>query len=396
MRIFSIHKSKSKKQVSEKTPKLAANKFLEKRKVGTVIYLHEHPSGKIHGPYRKDNDKKIMKGGWRDLERNDFKISENPQLLEGTNQLIIKEEKKTFLIRLIINDPYIFFGDNTFTIDGIPSYTYVINNTHYRDKSNRNKNKFVQEFLVCRKLEPEGHHYRPKLVKINEIEPKILLGLYYQYILRCKQDYPSLKLNRDVQNYYRLYMKRLFLYLLLYVLPILNKYIAKIIDNDENEYIKEKKYYSEIFEYLADINFDEFLDMFAMFFNMPQNFKQEFKQGYEKEEQKIKNRNTVENSNAVERISENVRRNSIIIESMLESQPSSSGTGPININPAMVIPLLPIIVVGVAIGGVICGSFYLGKQLIKKINEPKEPKKHKNGNRNRNKVEIEMETRSGN
>ena len=30
MRIFSIHKSKSKKQISEKTPKLAAQKFLEK------------------------------------------------------------------------------------------------------------------------------------------------------------------------------------------------------------------------------------------------------------------------------------------------------------------------------------------------------------------------------
>ena len=63
MRIFSIHKSKSKKQVLEKSPKLAAKKFLEKRKVGTVIYLHEHPSGKIHGPYRKEYDKKIMKGG---------------------------------------------------------------------------------------------------------------------------------------------------------------------------------------------------------------------------------------------------------------------------------------------------------------------------------------------
>ena len=63
MRIFSIHKSNSKKKISEKTPKLAAKKFLEKRKVGTVIYLHEHPSEKIHGPYRKEYDKKIMKGG---------------------------------------------------------------------------------------------------------------------------------------------------------------------------------------------------------------------------------------------------------------------------------------------------------------------------------------------
>lgn len=218
-----------------------------------------------------------MKGGFSDLERNDFKISENPPLLDGTNQLIIKEEKKTFLTRLIINDPYIFFGDNTFKIDGIPSYTYVINNTHYRDKSNRNKNKFVQDFLVCRKLKPEGHQYRPKLVKISEIEPKILLGLYYQYILRSKQDYPSLKLNRNVRNYYRLYMKRLFLYLLLYVLPILNQYIETIINNDEYEYKKEKEYYTEIFEYLADIDFDEFVDMFMSFYNMPPSFKQEFK-----------------------------------------------------------------------------------------------------------------------
>lgn len=384
MRIFSIHKSKSKKQVSEKSPKLAAQKFLEKRKVGTVIYLHEHPSGKIHGPYRKDYDKKIMKGGRGDLERNDFKISNNPPLLDGTNQLIIKEERKTFLRRLIIRDPYIFFGDNTFEIDGIPSYTYVINNTHYRDKNNTNKNMFVQEFLQCRKLESNGNQYKLKRVKISEIEPKILLGLYYQYILRSKQDYPSLKLNRDVRNYYRLYMKRLFLYLLLYVLPILNQYIGTIIDNEENEYIKEKKYYTEIFKYLADIDFDEFLNMFPMFYDMPENFKQEFKEGYEKEKQKI---NNVENRNAVEIISQNVIRNSIRIESMLESQPSSSGTRSININPAMIIPLIPFIVVGVAIGGVICGSFYLGKKLIKKIKEPKEGKdrnKNRNGNRNGN------------
>jgi hypothetical protein len=384
MRIFSLHKSKSKKQVSEKSPKLAANKFLEKRKVGTVIYLHEHPSGKIHGPYRKEYDKKIMKGGWRDLERNDFKISENPQLLEGTNQLIIKEEKKTFLRRFIINDPYIFFGDNTFTIDGIPSYTYVINNTHYLDKRNSNKNKFVQEFLVCRKLEPNGHHFRPNPVKISEIEPKILLGLYYQYILQCKQDYPSLKLNRYVQNYYRLYMKRLFLYLLLYVLPILNEYIATIIDNEENEYKKEKEYYADIFEYLEDINFDVFIDMFARLYNMPPNFKQEFMKGYKKEEQKINN------SNNVETISKNVRRNSIRIESSLELQPSSSGTGPININPIAIIPLIPLIIIGAVIGGVICGSFLGGKKLIKKI---KGLNRNRNGRgRGRgNEVEIEME-----
>ena len=385
MRIFSIHKSKSKKQVSEKTPKLAANKFLEKRKVGTVIYLHEHPSGKIHGPYRKEYDKKIMKGGWLDLERNDFKILENPPLLEGTNQLIIKEEKKTFLRRFIINDPYIFLGDNTFTIDGIPSYTYVINNTHYLDKRNSNKNKFVQEFLVCRKLEPKGKHYKTNPVKISEIPPKILLGLYYQYIEQCKQDYPSLKLNRYVQNYYRLYMKRLFLYLLLYVLPILTQYIETIIKNKEYECKKEKEYYLEIFNYLDDINFDEFIDMFARCYNMPPNFKQEFKQGYKKEEQ------TIKNSNNVETISETVRRNSIRIESNLESQSSLSGTGPININPIAIMPVIPLIIIGAVIGGVICGSFFCGKKLIEKIKSLK-----RNGRGNEMEIEMEMETISVN
>ena len=393
MRIFSIHKSKSKKKISEKTPKLAAQKFLEKRKVGTVIYLHEHPSGKIHGPYRKEYDKNIMKGGRGDLERNDFKISENLPLLEGTNQLIIKEKKKTFLKRFIVSEPYIFFGDNTFKIDGIPSYTYVINNYHYYRENKNNKNSFVRQFIVCRKIEPEGHQYRPKQVKISEIEPKILLGLYYQYILRCKQDYPSLKLNRYVQNYYRLYMKRLFLYLLLYVLPILNEYIATIIDNEEYEYKKEKEYYTEIIEYLTGIDFDEFIDMFARVYNMPPNFKQEFMEGYKKEKQKINN------SNNFETISETVRRNSIRIESSLESQPSSSGTGPININPIAIIPLIPLIIIGAVIGGVICGSFLGGKKLIKKIKGLKRNGNgNGNGNGNRrgrgrgNEVEIEMET----
>ena len=101
MRIFSIHKSKSKKKISEKTPKLAAQKLLEKRKVGTVIYLHEHPSGKIHGPYRKDYDKKIMKGGGffgiSSVPVSEFRIDRPrnsrtpyPPFLEETGQLIIK------------------------------------------------------------------------------------------------------------------------------------------------------------------------------------------------------------------------------------------------------------------------------------------------------------------
>jgi hypothetical protein len=107
MRIFSIHKSKSKKQISEKSPKLAAKKFLEKRKVGTVIYLHEHPSGKIHGPYRKEYDKKVMKGG---LDVFDYRVDRNrgtryPPVLAGTNQLIIKQTRVGFLS----NEPHIFF-----------------------------------------------------------------------------------------------------------------------------------------------------------------------------------------------------------------------------------------------------------------------------------------------
>ena len=114
MRIFSIHKSKSKKQVSEKSPKLAAQKFLEKRKVGTVIYLHEHPSGKIHGPYRKEYDKKIMKGGalsldWSfgSLSKSEFKVKIplaelKPRILHGTDQLIIKQTRRDF------GEPHIF------------------------------------------------------------------------------------------------------------------------------------------------------------------------------------------------------------------------------------------------------------------------------------------------
>ena len=129
MRIFSIHKSKSKKQISEKTPKLAAQKFLEKRKVGTVIYLHEHPSGKIHGPYRKEYDKNIMKGG---LDVFDYRVDRPqnsrtlyPPVLAGTNQLIIKQTRVGFLS----NEPRIFFGDNrkTDTADN-HYYTYVCKN----------------------------------------------------------------------------------------------------------------------------------------------------------------------------------------------------------------------------------------------------------------------------
>jgi hypothetical protein len=77
MRIFSVYKTKSKTRVSEKTPKLAAKKFLEKKKVGTIIYLQEHPSEKVHGPYQKTSDKKIMKGGLVDNLGNCYDINYN-------------------------------------------------------------------------------------------------------------------------------------------------------------------------------------------------------------------------------------------------------------------------------------------------------------------------------
>ena len=77
MRIFSVYKTKSKTRVSEKTPKLAAKKFLEKKKVGTILYLQEHPSEKVHGPYQKTSDKKIMKGGLIDNLGNCYDINYN-------------------------------------------------------------------------------------------------------------------------------------------------------------------------------------------------------------------------------------------------------------------------------------------------------------------------------
>jgi hypothetical protein len=77
MRIFSVYKTKSKTRVSEKTPKLAAKKFLEKKKVGTILYLQEHPSEKVHGPYQKTSDKKIMKGGLIDMNGNCYDINYN-------------------------------------------------------------------------------------------------------------------------------------------------------------------------------------------------------------------------------------------------------------------------------------------------------------------------------
>ncbi len=362
MRIFSLHKSKSKKQVLEKTPKLAAKKFLEKRKVGTVIYLHEHPSGKIHGPYRKEYDKKIMKGGFN-LTCEDFKILKNPQLLEGTTQLIIKEERISSWHRRIFREPLLFFGDSTFKQDSIPSYTYVIYNSYVIDREN--KNKFVKKTLTCYKVVSLNSQYRLKKVQISEIENNILLGLYYQYIERCKQDFPSLKISRGVQYYYRLYMKRLFLYLLLYVLPKLNLYILPILQSGNQDNI-ELKYYHSIVEYVTNIDIDRLLSIFVTSYDMPREFKEEIMKGYLNSKQSNENANMFENAMRLSVSSQDIESK---LEQPLQLQQSSSGSGAVNL--FEVIPVLPIlipaVIIGIPIGIVVCGTMHLAKQIAKMI-----------------------------
>ena len=236
-------------------------------------------------------------------------------------------------------------------------------------RSQTTKNIFITGLIECQEITAIGIVGKT----MSDIEPQILLGLYYQYILRCKEDYDSLN---GLENYDGLYMKRLFLYLLLYVLPILNNYIATIIDNEDDKSMKEKLYFKLIFEYVDSINLDVFIDMFARCYHMPESIKQKIKNGYKKEEQTIKNGN---NRGNVENISANVRRKSIRIESSLESPPSSSGSGPININPIAIVPLIPLIIIGAVIGGVLCGSFFCAKKLIEAIK-----KRKRNGNRRGN------------
>ena len=220
MRIFSIHKSKSKKQISEKTPKLAAQKFLEKRKVGTVIYLYEHPSGKIHGPYRKEYDKKIMKGG---LSIDDFMVDGPPGLLYGTTQLIIKRTRVGFLS----NEPRLFFGKKDITdAQGNNYYTFVCKNKDYD----------INNLILFRKLQIINNTAQIidlNLQQVKDIKPEILLGFYTQYIDRCREDFPE---GREIIFRF-LYMRRLFFYLFYHILPIItlyivNKYFENISQNN--------------------------------------------------------------------------------------------------------------------------------------------------------------------
>jgi hypothetical protein len=269
MRIFSIHKSKSKKQVSEKTPKLAANKFLEKRKVGSVIYLHEHPSGKIHGPYRKEYDKKIMKGGaWSfgSLSKSEFKVriplgGITPEVLYGTNQLIIKQTRRD------IFEPHIFFGPKDFKIDGNNYYTYAVFNTYLHPVSLR-ENQFIKGMITCQKITDNDIASET----MTKIEAPILLGFYTQYIDICKRDFPED--TRPIENIDSLHMARLFFYLFYNILPIIAGYILEQYitpksqsSNFRNVNIQtliqqypEIGYFMNILSFIKRIDFDRLLD----------------------------------------------------------------------------------------------------------------------------------------
>jgi hypothetical protein len=254
MRIFSIHKSKSKKQVSEKTPKLAAQKFLEKRKVGTVIYLQEHPSGKIHGPYRKEYDKKIMKGG---LDFNHFKIGNNIELLQGSEQLIIKRTRVG-----LSWEPRIFFGDNTkIDSNGNYYYTYVCKNKDY-DLGN---------LMLFRKLEfSNGMPTRITDLtheEVKNIPPKILLGFYTQYIDRCKENFQY----RGIIDVFLedIYMRRLFYYLYLNILPVIGEYILNeyvVVENFNSKNLQHNIdfiYFMNIIKFLKRVHIREFVKELA-------------------------------------------------------------------------------------------------------------------------------------
>ena len=269
MRIFSIHKSKSKKQVSEKTPKLAAQKFLEKRKVGTVIYLHEHPSGKIHGPYRREYDKKIMKGGaWSfgSLSTSEFKVriplgGITPEVLYETNQLIIKQTRRDFF------EPHIFFGPKDFKIDGDDYYTYAVFNKYLHPVSLR-ENQFIGGMIICQRF--NGTRLADETM--TNIKAPILLGFYTQYIDICKRDFPED--TRPINNIDSLHMARLFFYLFYNILPIIAGYIletyitpilksSKFINVNIQTLIQqypEIGYFMNILSFIKRIDFDRLLD----------------------------------------------------------------------------------------------------------------------------------------
>lgn len=346
MRIFSIHKSKSKKQVSEKSPKLAAQKFLEKRKVGTVIYLHEHPSGKIHGPYRKDYDKKIMKGG---LDVFDYRVDRNrgtpyPPLLEGTTQLIIKLTRVGFLS----NEPRIFFGDNRKTDN---------KDNHYYTYVCKNKDYDINNLISFRKLEDSVNRAHPQireltLEEVKEIDPQILLGFYTQYIDRCKEDFPE-----GSEIIFRiLYMRRLFFYLFYHILPIITIYIVITYFKNMNlNSIQRLRSNSEIRYFMNIVSFikrilpvDRIIDEICFTCNIPITdqriigIKEELKQSMEE----LKGFNSLNKNN----FTEELRRS---IHEVANSSPASGIVQGITMTGTLPNPVQVVQTTGLILGGII-------------------------------------------
>ena len=397
MRIFSIHKSKSKKQVSEKTPKLAANKFLEKRKVGTVIYLHEYPSGKIHGPYRKEYDKKIMKGGLFGFgpSVSDFLVPDSKQsVLKGTIQLVINRPRSLFT-----REPCIYFGDNSIKKDygsilnRIPSdfyYQYALVN-----KTDSKQNISSQlRFFVLNIPNINMNTWNVKEYDINELKmarPEILLGLYVQYIQRCKENFPD---SRNI-IYEDLYMRRLFLHLLIHVLPVIGKYImikyfngknneqiahaigkckfifettTYSITNDYNEFY-ELYYFMNIVLYIRNINVDLLINEIAKKYNIETEKKLEIIQKGKLQISKIfqsQNQQSQNQQSHIQQIThdfiEAERSASKIITGIPEQTPYVGITGSKKMNIGLGIVFSPVIVAFATVGFVLAGLNELIKE----------------------------------
>lgn len=279
MRIFSIHKSKSKRQISEKTPKLAANKFLEKRKVGTVIYLHEHPSRKVHGPYQKEYNKKIMKGG---LSIEDFRVDRYnfqglASVLNNTSQLLIKQTNVGFF-----REPRLFFGNNKNKYRNHDYFTFVCKN---KDKINPK----YENLIVFRKLtfiENSNDTITPTITPLNdkdvkEIPKEILLGFYYQYIERVKLDFQNTSQRVQLKD---IFMKKLFIYLLLNIFPVITEHILTKYVKEQNKSrgvlilkYKECEFYFSILEFIKRLSLGYIIDEFFSICKIPFNLREKLK-----------------------------------------------------------------------------------------------------------------------
>ncbi len=401
MRIFSLHKSKSKKQVLEKTPKLAAKKFLEKRKVGTVIYLHEHPSGKIHGPYRKDNIKKVMKGGLFGFgpSVSDFLVPVSKRnLLKGTFQLVVNRPRS-----LITREPCIYFGNNSIkksygsVINRIPDdyyYRYAIVNT---TDSTKNISSQLRFFVLNTDNINWNVEERP-IDKLKTIDSEILLGLYVQYIQRCMENFPD---SRNI-IYEDLYMRRLFLHLLMHVLPVIGQYIMKkyfndktnqqkeeaiskctiifenptySITNNQNKEFYELYYFMIIVLYVRNINVESLVNEIAKKYNIGQENKLRIIQEGKSEISKIVQSQNQQSQNQQSHTKQIMRdfieaeRSAIkIIAGIPDQTPYFGITGSKKVNIGLGIVFSPVIVACATVGLVLAGLNELIKEFERQNN----------------------------